>query len=71
MTPRYDVLVSQYLLRDQTLLTLFVAVLALVVAWLIVDRGFIKSRFRAFLRALIPGSILVLIILTLVYSLRG
>lgn len=71
MTPRFETLINQYAMRDHTLVVLFLITLSLVVAWIIADRGFIKSRFRAFLRALVPDSILVLLLLTLIYSVRG
>jgi uncharacterized membrane protein YciS (DUF1049 family) len=70
MTNRYDVLIAQYAQRDSILTTMFFIALSLVVAWIIIDRGFIKSRVRSFLRTLIPGLILILIAMTLMYRVQ-
>lgn len=69
LTERYHVLVDGYALRDTTLLTMFLVVGSLFIAWALADTPLIPVSLRRVLRTGFVGAALVILLVTLGYSL--
>lgn len=69
LTTRYLALVDSYSLRDATLLTMFLVVFSMFAAWVMADTPLVPAKMRRVLRPGIATAALVILLLTLGYSL--